>query len=240
MANNLAIAVVGGAGGGKTASLRNIPNQNKWLYINCEVNKPISFPNNFKEIVSTSSKQFMQALATGIKNVKCEGIIIDTFTSVLDMQEMHGKKTAEDGFKAWDAYRDFVLNTFQQYVANCNKPLIVLCHSELGKDARGRSAVQIAVKGSMSNRGIESFFTNIVYADCIDVDELEEYSNDCLTITDDEKADEVKYVFQTRKAGSGVTLPIRQTLNMWKRNEAFIDNDVMLVINRIKQTYKME
>ena len=235
MANKQMVAIVGGAASGKSASLRNIPNQNKWMYLNAEVNKPLPFTHNFKEVVATSAKQAVTSLKAAVKNPKCEGIIIDTFTALLDMQEMSGKKSAEDGFAAWDQYRDFILTTFQDIVGICDKPLIVLCHTELTKDVKGRPAIRIAVKGSLKDRGIESFFTNIVYADCVDIEDLEDFKNPHLSVTDDEEEDECKYVLQTRKTGTGVGLNVRQTMGLWDRKEAYIDNDIMIVLDKLKE-----
>ncbi len=237
MANNLIVAVVGLAGNGKSASLEHIPNQKEWLYLNCETNKPLPFVHNFNEKVVTTPSKLKQLIKAGATNDKCKGIIIDTLTSAFDMQEMHGKKTAEDGYKAWDMYRDYVLDIFQNGVANCNKPIIFLCHVEMTKDIKGRSKLAISVKGSVANRGIESFFTNIVYADYVELDDLEEYKNDMLNITEDEKIDDGKYVFQTRKTAMGVGLNIRQTRNLWTRDETFIDNNIMHVINKLKNLY---
>lgn len=237
MANNLVIAVCGLAGNGKSTSLESIPNQNSWLYLNCETNKPLPFSHNFKEVVITNPSQLSKMIKSGADNPKCEGIIIDTFTSALDMQEMYAKKTAEDKYKIWDMYRDYILNLFQGSIANCNKPIIFLCHVEMAKDIKGRSKLAISVKGSTSNRGIESYFTNIVYADYVELDELDEYENSMLTINEDEKIDDGKYVFQTRKTAMGVGLNIRQSKNLWSRNETYIDNNIMHVINKLKAYY---
>ena len=228
------VAIVGGAASGKSASLRNIPNQSRWLYVNAEVNKPLPFTNTFKEKVVTTSKEAVTALKAGVKSEKCEGIIIDTFTAMLDMQEMSGKKTAEDGFAAWDQYRDYILTTFQDVVGTCNKPLIVLCHTELTKDVKGRSAVRIAVKGSLKDRGIESFFTNILYADCVDLEDLDGFDNEHLNISPDEEEDDCKYILQTRKTGNGVGLNVRSTLKLWDRKEAYIDNDITIFLDKTK------
>lgn len=237
MANNLLIAVVGIAGSGKSASLEKIPDQKSWLYLNCENGKPLPFKHSFNERVVTNPSQLRKLVHAGATNDKCKGIIIDTLTSAFDMKEMNAKKTAEDGFKAWDQYRDYILDLFQNEIANCNKPVIILCHVELTKDIKGRSKLAISVKGSMSTRGVESFLTNIVYADYVELDDLEEYKNDMLTITEDEKIDDGKYVFQTRKTASGVGLNIRQTKGLWERNETFIDNNIMHVINKITKFY---
>ena len=237
MANNLIVAVVGLAGNGKSTSLEHIPNQEDWLYLNCETNKPLPFPHKFKEKVITNPNQLLTLIKAGASNDKCKGIIIDTFTSALDMQEMHAKKTATDKYQVWDKYRDFILDIFQQGVANCNKPIVFLCHVEMTKDIKGRSKLAISVKGSSANRGIENYFTNIVFADYVDLEDLEEYENPYLTITEDEKLDEGKYVFQTRKTATGVGLNIRQTRDLWARNETYIDNNIMHVINKLKAKY---
>ncbi len=239
MANKSMVAVVGGAGAGKSASLRKIPNQKQWLYVNAEVNKPLPFEHEFKEVVVSTSKQAVTALKAAVGNDKCKGIIIDTFTAMLDMQEMAGKKEGkkddkENKFAIWDKYRDYILTTFQDVVGICDKPLIVLCHTELGKDVKGRSVVKIAVKGGMKDRGIESFFTNILYADCVDTEDLVGFENSHLTITPDEEEDELKYVLQTRKTGTGVGLNVRSTLGLWERKEAYIDNDITIFLNKMK------
>lgn len=237
MANNLIIAVCGLAGSGKSDSLQHIPNQEDWLYLNCETNKPLPFTHKFKEFVIKKPDELKKMVHLGAHNPKCKGIIIDTFTSALDMQEMHAKRTADDKYQVWDNYRNFILDIFQQGVANCNKPIIFLCHVEMTKDIRGRSKLAIAVKGSTSDRGIESFFTNIVYSDYVELDDLEGFENPYLTITEDEKIDDGKYVFQTRKTSTGVGLNIRQTRDLWSREETYIDNNITHVINKIKAKY---
>lgn len=83
----------------------------------------------------------------------------------------------------------------------------------------------------------ENFFTNIVYADFVELHELEDYKNDMLTITKDEELDEGKYVFQTRKNASGQGTNIRQTRDMWTRDKTFIDNNIMYVIDTITAKY---
>jgi hypothetical protein len=204
------------------------------MYVNAETNKPLPLVHKFTEQVVKNSKQAVTVLKAAVKNPKCKGIIIDTFTAMLDMQEMSGKKTSEDGFEAWDKYRDYILTTFQDVVGECDKPLIVLCHTELAKDVKGRSTVRIAVKGSTKDRGIESFFTNIVYADCVDLEDLDGFENDHLTITSTEEEDECKYILQTRKTGVGVGLNVRSTKDLYTRKEAYIDNDIMIVLNKLK------
>jgi hypothetical protein len=58
-----------------------------------------------------------------------------------------------------------------------------------------------------------------------------------LNITEEEKIDDGKYVFQTRKTAMGVGLNIRSTTNLWSREETYIDNNIMHVINKLKEHY---
>ncbi|MGL4616531.1 MAG: AAA family ATPase [Shewanella sp.] len=240
MANNYIVAVCGLAGNGKSHSLMHIPNQNSWLYLNCETNKPLPFVHKFKEVVVTSPANLKKLIQQGAANPKCEGIIVDTLTSALDMQEMHAKRTSDDKYQIWDKYRDYILELFQSGVATCNKPIIFLCHVEMAKDIRGRSKLAISVKGSTANRGIESFFTNIVFADYVELSDLEEFKSPMLNITEDERIDDGKYVFQTRKTAMGLGLNIRSTDNLWSREETFIDNNIMHVLNKLKKLYGEE
>lgn len=239
MANPLLIAIVGIAGAGKSTSLQMIKDQPNWLYLNCENNKSLPFAHSFNEIVIKKPKDLVKYVKAGAKEARCKGIIIDTLTSALDMTEMDAKRTAEDGFKAWDEYRDWILDLFQNAIASCDKPVLVLCHVEQGKDIKGRAKLMIPVKGGVAKRGIENFFTDIVYADCVDLDELEGYGSPMLNITEDEKLDDSKYVLQTRKTGGGIGLNIRQTGNMWDRKETYIDCDINHVINKLKLTHKI-
>lgn len=154
MANNVVVAIVGLAGSGKSASLSAIKNQKAWLYLNCDVNKPLPFAHNFNEKVITKYSQIGKLIQAGNANAACKGIIIDTYTSALDMSEMSNKKTAEDKFAVWDGYRDNILNLFLGPVAEATKPIIFICHVEMTKDIRGRPKLAIAVKGATANRGI--------------------------------------------------------------------------------------
>lgn len=46
--NDQLVLIMGESGTGKSASLRNIPNQERWLYLNCEAGKRLPFRNKFQ------------------------------------------------------------------------------------------------------------------------------------------------------------------------------------------------
>lgn len=86
--NNQLVLIAGLSAGGKTASLRNLPNQEKWLYINCEAGKRPSFKNKFFSVTVTDPLQVFEAFEYAKANPdKIEGIIIDSLTYLMDMYE---------------------------------------------------------------------------------------------------------------------------------------------------------
>ena len=55
------------------------------------------------------------------------------------------------------------------------------------------------------------------------------------SLKDDENG--FKYVFQTAITKDTINEGIRSPIGMWSDDELYIDNDVMLVFNKIKQYY---
>ena len=51
--NDHLVMISGESASGKSASLRNIPNQSRWMYLNAEAGKKLPFKNNFHEIIVT-------------------------------------------------------------------------------------------------------------------------------------------------------------------------------------------
>lgn len=83
----------------------------------------------------------------------------------------------------------------------------------------------------------EADFTVILTAKCVKIKELKGFENDLLTITEDEKEDGVKYVFQTRCDAKSQGEKSRAPMKMFSRKEKYIDNDLDLVFKRIDEYY---
>lgn len=66
---------------------------------------------------------------------------------------------------------------------------------------------------------------------------LEKYPNDLLKITDTEREDGVKYVFQTRITKDSTGEKMRSAMGLWSREELYIDNDLQLVFERLNKFY---
>lgn len=80
--------ISGYSGTGKSASLRNIKNQEKWIYACAESGKRLPMKNNFITFNLSDPKQVLDVFDQAIEaGDKCEGIIIDSITFLMDMFE---------------------------------------------------------------------------------------------------------------------------------------------------------
>ena len=66
--------VVGYSAAGKSASLRNIKNQEKWLYLNTEAGKRLPFRNKFQPFRITDPYQVHEAFDHGTDNPDADGV----------------------------------------------------------------------------------------------------------------------------------------------------------------------
>ena len=66
---------------------------------------------------------------------------------------------------------------------------------------------------------------------------LKDYGSDLLTITPEEEALGFKYVFQTKITKETVNERLRGPLGLFDTKETFIDNNIQLVLNRLKEYY---
>ena len=63
--NDQLILVCGYSATGKSASLRNIRNQDKWFYLNTEAGKRLPFKNNFQSFRVDDPRQVFEAFEVG-------------------------------------------------------------------------------------------------------------------------------------------------------------------------------
>lgn len=234
------ILIVGETGAGKSSSLENIPNQERWVYFNCDAGKEIPFPNDFREAVITNPLDIpatVESLTAQPEHY--DGIIIDTMTFMMEMYRSQYVNSADDGFEGWKNYGEFFRDLIQVKLANFHGAVILLAHTEtiFDKDAKAK-VTRVPVAGNLAKNGIEAYFTNVICARKVLVDKLKDYANPMLTITEDEKAVGVKHVFQTRTTAENPHDRIRSTKNLWTLQETFIDNDIWTVVQHMIAYYK--
>ena len=66
---------------------------------------------------------------------------------------------------------------------------------------------------------------------------LEEYQSNLLSINEDEEDLGFKHVLQTRLTKDTVNERIKSAQGMFSKQETFIDGNIQLVLNRLKEFY---
>lgn len=236
--NDQTVLLIGETGMGKTRSLKNLP-ANKTVYANADAGKRLPFQNKFrKEFIITDPMQFINIMNKIESKDDIDILVADTINNLMDLFVTRYIKNSPDTRKAWGDYSQFINDLFGQYLPNTKKTYIFLGHLETQEDNFGVQRQVVPIQGKLGKgKGIESFFSTIIRATIVDVDDLEPYQNPNLIITPNEKEDGFKYVFQTRKTKHSRSFNIRSPEDMWSRQETYIDNDMNIVIERLKQYY---
>lgn len=233
--------IVGYSTTGKSASLRNIRNQQRWLYLNTEAGKRLPFKNKFQGFRIEDPYQVIEAFDATISGDagEVDGIIIDSVTFLMDMYETMYVLNSANTMKAWGDFAQFFKIIMQQKVTAVNRPVLMTAHVLDVLDEKAMEVkTSVPVKGSLKNNGLEAYFSTVVAAKKIAIKELEKYGSKLLTITDEEKELGYKHVFQTRPTKSTVGERIRSPMGMFDKAETYIDNDAQLLLDHLTDFYK--
>lgn len=236
------ILVLAPATSGKTFCLRNIgqfcKEGNKAFHINCD-RKPLPFRP--KGIVSKAPSSAMDVLAfidQAEASEKVDVIVIDTVTQLGTDYVAENVVTADDTRKAWGDYKSFLDNLMTK-IKSGKKIYVVLAHEDsvLDEDT-GIVTRRAPFQGGFSKIGLEAHFTNIIGCAVVKPSKVDpKIASDLYTVNEDEKLDDMKYVFQTRKTAGTMGVAYRAPMGMWERNETYIDNDIAHVLHRIDEYY---
>ena len=127
----------------------------------------------------------------------------------------------------------------QQYVARSTKNVIFITHTaDSVNESEMVMETKAPVKGSLKGVGLESFYSVVIASKKVPLKALKDYKSDYLTITPEEEALGLKYVFQTKLTKESVNERLRGPLGLWKTSETFIDNNMQLVLDRLHQYYE--
>jgi hypothetical protein len=237
---NEQLALISGESGtGKSASLRNIPNQDKWMYLNCEAGKRLPFQNSFKMFKVSDPYQVYEGFDHAMSNPdKWDGIIVDTATFLMEMFESIYIIGQANTQAAWGAYAQFFKNLMQDKVVRFSKPTLILGHTltKLNEKAMAMET-KVPVKGSLQNNGIEAYFSTVVATKKVTITELEKYGSNLLTITDEDRELGYKHVFQTRLTKETVGERIRSPMGLFTKEQTYMDNDAKLLLDHLNQFY---
>lgn len=234
--NDNLLLICGYSAGGKSASLRNLKDHKGVMYLNCEAGKKLPFPNKFKALTITDPLDVYQAFDEAENMQGIHTIVVDSATFLMDMFETVHVLTASDTQEAWGKFQQYFKKLMQKYVAKSTKNVIFTAHVHT-EVIKQELVTAVPVKGALKKNGLEAYFSTIIYAKKLDIDDLEEYKNGLLTASLEEEALGIKYVFQTRLTKDTVHERIRSNMGMWEIEETFIDNDAQLVLDRLHKYY---
>jgi hypothetical protein len=145
---------------------------------------------------------------------------------------------SSNGMQAWGQFSQYYKTLMQQFVARSTKQIIFTAHtSDTLNESEMLMETKVPVKGSLKNNGIESYFTVVIASKKVALKNLKDYGSALLTITPEEEALGFKYVFQTKITKETVNERLRGPLGLFETKETFIDNNIQLVLNRLKEYY---
>ncbi len=232
------VLICGESGTGKSASLQNIRNQDKWMYLNCEAGKRLPFRNKFDDYNVVDPWQVYDGFDHA-KTSDHHGVIIDTQTFLMNMFESQYVLTAANTQTAWSDYAQFFTRLMQEKVASLGKPTLILAHVKDELDEKAMEMkTSVPVKGALKGNGIEAFFSTVVATKKMPLTELENYKNDLLHISEDDEILGYKHVFQTRVTKKTTGSRIRSPMGMFTREQTYMDNDAQLLLDHLDEYYK--
>lgn len=237
--NDQLVLVAGFSGVGKSASLRNIKNQERWVYLNCEAGKRLPFKNNFKNVRVSDPYEVHDIFDDCIENKEhVDGIIIDSITFLMDMYETQYVLYSSNTMKAWGEFSQFFKKLLQKKVTEFGKPVIIIAHVLDVLDEKAMEMkTSVPIKGSLKNNGVEAYFSTVVAAKKMSLKDLEPYKSNLLTITEEEEELGFKYVFQTRLTTKTLGERIRGPMGLFDKSQTFIDNDVQVLLDHLHDFY---
>jgi hypothetical protein len=237
--NDQLILVAGESSTGKSASLRNIRNQPKWMYLNCEAGKRLPFQNSFWNLRVSDPVQVFEGFDHAMGNpADVDGIIIDSATFMMDMYESQYVLGSANTMKAWGDYAQFFKELMQVKVVQFGKPVVVLAHTLSTLDEKAMEyKTSVPIKGSLKNNGIEAYFSTVVGAKKVSLKELESYGSNLLNVTEDDEILGYKHVFQTRLTKNTVGERIRSPMGLFDRSQTYMDNDAQLLLDHLQRFY---
>ena len=236
--NDNLVLICGKATSGKSASLMNLKNPEGVMYLNCEAGKKLPFRAKFKQFTIIDPLQVEEAFQHAESDDTVHTIVIDSLNYLMDMYESIHVLNSPNTMKAWGEYTQFFKRLMQQHVASSSKNVIFLAHliDQLNESDMVMETF-VPCKGAIKNQGIESYFSCVVSTRKVKLKDIDDFNNNLLDVTPEEKALGFKYVYQTKLTKDTVNHRIRGALGLWDTEETFIDNNAQAVLERLNEYY---
>lgn len=236
--NDNLVLLCGKSATGKSASLMQLDKPEGVMYLNCEAGKKLPFRAKFKQFTITDPLQVNEAFEAAEGMADVHTIVVDSLTYLLDMYESLYVLNSPNTMQAWGQFAQYFKHLMQQSVAKSTKNVIFIAHtSDTLNEGEMIMETKVPVKGSLKNNGLESYFTVVIASKKVPLKTLKDYKSDLLTVTPEEEALGFKYVFQTKITKETVNERLRGPLGLFDTKETYIDNNMQLVLNRLKDYY---
>lgn len=236
--NDNLVLLVGKSATGKSASLRDILNQEGVLYLNCEAGKKLPFRSKFLEKTVTDPLQVYEGFDYAETRPDIHTIVVDSLTFLMEMYESVYVVNSANTMKAWGDYAQYCKNLMQQYVARSTKNVIFIAHTKSDlNESEMVMETYVPIKGALKGVGLESFFSIVIASKKVPLKTLKDYSSPLLNVTPEDEALGFKYVFQTKLTKDTVSERLRGPLGLFSNQETYIDNNMQLVLNRLHEYY---
>lgn len=217
------VFIVGRSGMGKSTSLRNL-NPDETVIINTD-QKALPF-KKFQEkynekkgnyLKSSNPSEVLEKLKEAHKNPKIKTAVIDTWSRIMTDFVMNKGFRNNSGFEKWaklSGSQYDLINTINEKMRD-DLVVYLFAHPETIYDEDGFANERIAVQGKqLEKMAPESFSTIVLYAE----------------VQTDPSGN--KHLFRTKSSGNDTC---KTPIDMFK--EEFIDNDLVLVNQAIKEYY---
>lgn len=237
--NDHLVLLCGKSATGKSASLMGLKNPEGVMYLNAEAGKRLPFNAKFKQYTINDPLQVYEAFSAAEGMPEIHTIVIDSLSFLMEMFESVYVVGSANTMAQWGAYSQFFKNLMQQYVSKSSKNIIFIAHtSDTLNEGEMVMETKAVVKGSLKGTGLEAYFSVVIASKKVPLKALKDYGSSMLTVTPEEEALGLKYVFQTKLTKESVNERLRGPLGLFETKETFIDNNMQLVLDRLKQYYE--
>jgi len=106
-------------------------------------------------------------------------------------------------------------------------------------ETTGRTDYMVPVKGALKKNGLEAYFTTVINCKKLALKDILKDAKEgaLLTITDRDRNLGYKHVYQTRTVRSSVGDRIRSPWALFDDDQAYIDNDAQVVVDKLVRYY---
>lgn len=236
--NDQLVLISGFSATGKSASLRNIRNQERWFYLGTEAGKRLPFKNKFQNFRIEDPYQVHEAFDHATGNLEVDGIILDSLTFLMDMLETQYVLTSTNTQKAWQDFAQFFKILMQEKVVRFGKPVIITAHLKDELDEKAMEMkTSVPIKGSTKNNGVEAYFSTVVSTKKMVLKELKDYHQPLLNITEEDTDLGYKHVFQTRPTSKTIGEKVRSPMGLFEKKQTFMDNCAQTLLDHLRDFY---